>query len=94
MEIGGKKCIVRSNEPTLRNQGWRTRVNDQLPERLKFDTIERRPGQDEFEVVFGVISRSPRTLVLPFFSRVNLKNASHYLIAFGFKVALTKIQST
>lgn len=54
--------------------------------------VERKPLQDEFTVVFAVISdASGDRPHLPFFSRVNLNNTVKVLKGFGFKVELLKI---
>lgn len=54
--------------------------------------VESRPKEDEFTVVYAVISDSPeKVLHLPFFSRVNLNNTWKALKGFGFNVQLLKI---
>ena len=54
--------------------------------------IDKRPSQDEFTVVYAVISgERGATLHLPFFSRVNLNNTVKVLKGFGYKVELLKI---
>ena len=53
--------------------------------------VEKKPGPGEYEVVYGIISQSRRKLILPFFSRVNLKNASSNLTSIGYRVSITKI---
>ena len=47
----------------------------------------KRPKQGEYRVVFAVISDRPGPLVLPFFSRLNLKHAVRRLDGYGFRVA-------
>lgn len=48
----------------------------------------------EFTITFAVISESPKPLheSLPFFSKVNLKNAVKLLESNGYNVRLAKIQ--
>ena len=54
--------------------------------------VEKKPRQDEFTVVYAVISEDKGgTLHLPFFSRVNLNNTAKVLRGFGYKVELLKI---
>ncbi len=72
---------------------FREGVNNFLPEAFRIMDTSRRPAVDEFEVVFAIVSKSRQPLNLPFFSRVNLRNASQRLRAFGYKVAITKIQA-
>lgn len=72
---------------------FRQKVVSQLAEPFT-DLIEvdRRPRQDEFTVVFAVISEEEGAgLSLPFFSRVNLNNTAKVLKGFGYKVELLKI---
>jgi len=52
-----------------------------------------RPADKEYTIVFGIISDSQGDDVyLPFFSRVNLNNATKTLLGFGYKVELLKIK--
>ena len=44
-----------------------------------------------FEVVYAIVSQSQKDLWLPFFSRVNLRQASKELGRLGFRVSLAKI---
>ena len=54
--------------------------------------VEKKPAQDEFTIVYSVISDiEGDNLHLPFFSRVNLNNTSKILKGFGYKVELLKI---
>jgi uncharacterized protein (TIGR04141 family) len=76
------------NEPEFRRQ-----VNALLPASHRISTPDPNPRPQDFEVVFGIISKSKKKLVLPFFSRVNLKNAHANLTGMGFKVSLCKISS-
>lgn len=49
------------------------------------------PKQDEYRVVFAIISNRPSKLVLPFFARLSLKHAVEHLRGYGYRVALTKV---
>jgi uncharacterized protein (TIGR04141 family) len=54
--------------------------------------VDRKPAQDEFTVVYAVISDDVGAgLHLPFFSRVNLNNTRKILNGYGYKVQLLKI---
>ncbi len=64
---------------------FREGVNNQLSEGFRFANTLQRPQNEEFEVVFGIVSKSRNPLKLPFFSRVNLRNAVQRLRAFGYK---------
>jgi uncharacterized protein (TIGR04141 family) len=71
---------------------FREGVNNQLSEGFRFANTLQRPRNEEFEVVFGIVSKSRNPLKLPFFSRVNLRNAVQRLRAFGYKVSVVKVQ--
>ena len=58
-----------------------------------FGTIAAVPGPNEYENVLAVISTSKKALVLPFFSRVNLKNVSERLTDLGYAISVYKIQA-
>ncbi len=54
--------------------------------------VEKRPAQDEFTIVYAVISDALEDkLYLPFFSRVNLNNTTKILKGYGYRVELLKI---
>ncbi len=52
----------------------------------------KKPAQDEFTIVYAIISAVKGKLHLPFFSRVNLNNTAKILRGFGYKVELLKIE--
>ncbi len=73
---------------------FRKKVKDKLPNSYK-DLIEvgPRPAEGDFTIVFAIISDSGGDdLHLPFFSRVNINNATNILKGFGYKVELLKIK--
>jgi uncharacterized protein (TIGR04141 family) len=76
-------------DPTFRKkvrQKLKTPFSELIPE-------EEKPKQDEFTVVYAVISSEPgANLMLPFFSRVNVNNTARILRGYGYKVELLKIQ--
>jgi uncharacterized protein (TIGR04141 family) len=72
---------------------FRRAVYEHLSGPFALGDADVRPGNDEFEVVFAIISESTSPLTLPFFSRVNLRNTAQRLRAFGYKASVVKIQS-
>ena len=71
---------------------FREMVNQRLPESHRIDDHRQRPGRDEYQVVFAVISKQQgEGLSLPFFSRLNLRAAARRLQAFGYRVSIAKI---
>jgi uncharacterized protein (TIGR04141 family) len=70
-------------------------VNAKLPASHRLLTPSQRPDPRAFEIIYAVISRSKKPVdkALPFFSRLNLRNAARQLRSFGYPVALTKIAS-
>ncbi len=74
-----------------RESEFRDKVNGELPAR--FRPVTAAPNPEEYEVIFGIISVSRSALVLPLFSRINLKNACATLQDLGYKISLLKIQA-
>jgi uncharacterized protein (TIGR04141 family) len=70
---------------------FRTGANDLLP--ATFRPITAAPAQKEYEIVLGIVSASKNPLVLPLFSRVNLKNTMERLTDLGYAVSMLKIQA-
>jgi len=70
---------------------FRREINARLPAGFQLADPEQKPQPGEYEVVFGIISQSRNPLTLPFFSRVNLKNAYANLTDIGYRVSVTKI---
>jgi len=77
----------------LQDAEFRRSVNSKLPERHRLADPTRRPNSQSYEVGFGIISRSEHDLALPFFSKVNLRNAAQTLGGLGYRVTLTKIET-
>ncbi len=71
---------------------FRKALNTKLPVGYRLADTNARPKQDEYRVVFGIVSDRPGPLVLPFFSRLNLKHAVRRLEGYGFRVAKAKIE--
>jgi uncharacterized protein (TIGR04141 family) len=72
---------------------FRRKVRDQLAEPYReLIPIDKKPAQDEFTIVYAVISAAGgKGLHLPFFSRVNMNNTRKILRGYGYKVELLKI---
>ncbi len=79
----------------LEDAEFRAAVNSKLPTSHRLADPSQRPDPRSFEIIYAVVSRSKKPIekVLPFFSRLNLRNAVRQLRAFGFSVQLTKIPS-
>ncbi|MBV9885716.1 MAG: TIGR04141 family sporadically distributed protein [Acidobacteria bacterium] len=77
----------------LNEVDFRRELNQILPQSHRLQDADAKPIAADFEIVFGIISRSKKKLVLPFFSRVNLKNAYSNLVGMGFRTSLCKISS-
>lgn len=72
---------------------FRRKAKEKLAEAFKsLIDVANRPKEEEFTIVFGVISEQPGNSVnLPFFSRVNLNNTYKVLRGYGYNVELLKI---
>lgn len=80
-----------SGELFQTDRSFRQKVNDHLLPPFKLDDCSKRPESREYQVVFAVVSDAPGDLVLPFFSRLNLKHAVRRLEGYGYRVARAKI---
>ena len=81
-----------SGELFVQDEGFRKALNKKLPRGRKLANTRARPVASEYEVVFGIISKSQNALDLPFFSKVTLRNARRRLEAYGYTVTKKKIQ--
>jgi uncharacterized protein (TIGR04141 family) len=70
---------------------FRQSLNGKLPLGHRLTDPTKRPRQGEYQVVFAIVSDRPGPLVLPFFSRLNLKHAARRLEGYGFSVSKAKI---
>lgn len=75
----------------LQDAEFRKEIRKKLTSAHRDGVPEGRPRVDRYEVGFAIVSRSEGGLVLPFFSKVNLRNAARTLMGFGYRVTLTKI---
>ena len=76
----------------LQDQEFRRRVRKKIGVSYRDWVPKERPRPNKYEVAFAIASRSPGELVLPFFSKVSLRNAARTLMGFGYRVTLTKIE--
>jgi uncharacterized protein (TIGR04141 family) len=70
---------------------FRKKLNDELPDSHRLTDAALRPNPQEYEIVYAVISESPGPLDIPFFSKVNLRNARRRLRTFGYQVSVQKV---
>jgi uncharacterized protein (TIGR04141 family) len=80
-----------AGELFVSDERFRARVNNLLPESHQLADSRDRPRDQEYRVVFAIVSQSPRPLGIPFFSRVSARHAAQRLAAYGYRVALAKI---
>jgi len=84
---------VVSGEAFLADKGFRDKVNTKLADSHKFNNTTVKPKAEEYEVIFAIISASPKDLDIPFFSKVTLRNARRRLQTYGYNVSLLKIST-
>ena len=82
---------VNSGELFQMEPRFRHETNRKLPTSHQLQNTLNRPKQDQFQVVFAIISDRPGPLRLPFFSKLNFKHAVRHLTGYGFRVAKVKI---
>lgn len=71
---------------------FREKVKAKLPQKFgNLIPVDQKPQQNQFTIVYAIISGDPGDLHLPFFSRVNLNNTARILKGFGYRVELLKI---
>lgn len=85
---------VVSAEAFAHDAGFRAKVNAQLPARFKIPNPEGPIDPADYEVVFGIVSKAPQDLRLPFFSRVTLRNAYRRLNAMRYRTSVVKIAAS
>lgn len=81
-----------AGELLLADEEFREKVNQKLPDSHKISNVLNKPEASNYQIIFAVISKSNNDLELPFFSKVNLRNAKKRLEAFGYKVFLQVIR--
>ena len=77
----------------LHDKAFRMTFNERLPISHRIAEPELPPDPRQFEVAYVVAVGQTGKLDLPFFSRVNLRNASRLLRQLGFGVTLTPLAS-
>jgi uncharacterized protein (TIGR04141 family) len=80
-----------SGELFKMDEQFRKEVNGKLPARYRLADHTAKLTEGEYRIVFGIISDRPGPLQIPFFSRLNFKNAVRRLEAYGYRVAKAKI---
>ena len=83
---------VVSGELFVSDAEFRTKLNVKLAVGFTLADPTLRPDPGDYEIVYGIISKSIKPLDLPFFSKVSLRNACRRLRGYGYKVAIKKIQ--
>lgn len=83
---------VVSGELFVGDSDFRQKANEILPDNLKITDTRLPLSASNYEVVYAIISKSPRDLDMPFFSKVSLRNAHRRLSSYGYKVSIKKIQ--
>lgn len=77
----------------LHDRRFREEFSRKLPTTHQLASVATSPQPGEFEVAYAIVVGPDGELSLPFFSRVNLRNAARQLGQFGLRVALTPIPS-
>jgi len=73
------------------DEGFRRAVDPHLPDVFRGRFIVNRPAAKELRVVLAIVSKSLKSLNLPFFAQLSLRHAAQRLEIFGYRVALAKI---
>ena len=84
---------VVSGELFMAEKEFRKKVNEKLPDSHKINDYADKPKDNDYQVIFAIISASKKDLEIPFFSKVTLRNAKRRLETYGYKVALLKINT-
>jgi hypothetical protein len=88
-EAKGSRPVV-PHAPTHRFRHPFSSCGLHLVEEFRPDS-SKRPAPGEYEIVFGIVSRSATRDTIPFFSRVNLRRVTQTLRAMGYTVTLALI---
>lgn len=81
-----------SGELMLSDPAFRQKVNEKLPTAAHFTDNDEKPKAADFHIVYAIISGSTKTLDIPFFSKVSLRNAKRRLELIGYSVSVQKIE--
>lgn len=86
-----------SGELLLSDKEFRDKLNNKFTElgkdTYKISNTSNKPKTSEYEIVFAIISKSDNDLEIPFFSKVNIRNAKKRLEMLGYPVSLLKIST-
>lgn len=87
---------VVSGQLFLADGKFRAAVNKKLPKSHQFPNVDLRPTPDKYNIVFAIINRDKSDkVVLPFFSRLNARQAVQSLAdGYGYRVSLLGIPAT
>lgn len=83
-----------SGESFQASQEFREKFAASLPTDFSLDQVEARPPTDNYTVVYAIVSKYEEPLTIPFFSRVSLKHAVKTLQIMGYKVKITKVETS
>lgn len=82
-----------SGEIFKTDAAFRNKVSAELSDAFKIARPDNPPAENEYAIVFAVISDSDSDeLVLPFFSRLNLRHTYRNLTGYGYLVYLVKVR--
>jgi uncharacterized protein (TIGR04141 family) len=73
---------------------FRQAVNGKLPDTHKLDDCEKSPTDNEYTIVYAIISEYEEELTVPFFSRITLRHAVNRLRSWGYAVEIAKVPVT
>jgi uncharacterized protein (TIGR04141 family) len=73
---------------------FRESVNKKLPDKHKLDEVQKVPGENEYTIVYAIISEYEEDLTVPFFSKITLRHAVNRLRSWGYSVELAKVPVT
>ena len=82
---------VVSGELFRRERLFRAMVNDKLPDTHKIPDVDLAPKQNEYKIVYAIVSEFEEPLSIPFFSKISLRHAVNRLTDIGFQVELGRI---
>ena len=83
-----------SGELFLSDQAFREKLNEKLPDDYKLENISDKPDASDYKIIFAIISKKEEEgLDIPFFSKMNIRNAKRRLETFGYAVSLLKIET-
>lgn len=85
---------VNSAQLFAQHRGFRLAFCDLLPATHRWQEPERQPVPADYEIAYVVLGRGGGAGGLPFFGRLNLRNALQHLTPMGYRVTLTTLPIT